>query len=60
MNEFANHEVAPIKLKYEQFYDCCNHHSNLHVNYGEVNKCRLCYQFDFDQMSNLPTLQHTH
>jgi len=29
MNEFANHEVAPIKLKYEQFYDRCNRHSNL-------------------------------
>jgi hypothetical protein len=49
MNEFANHEVAPIKLEYEQFYDHCHCHLNLHVNY-EVNKCCLCYQFDFDQM----------
>jgi hypothetical protein len=50
MNEFANYEVAPIKFKYEQFYDHCYCHSNLHVNYDEVNKCHLCYQFDFDQI----------
>jgi hypothetical protein len=31
MNEFANPEVAPIKLKYEQCYNRCNRHSNLHV-----------------------------